>query len=151
MNTTIYHALVTEYTRRAFAHEYIYGYAYKGTIYASYTNADSLAYVAKLDRASRGAGCSLRFKPDTMQKLFLLSCKTEAICSEEAFEEAAKASKYNRGELFEKIMTERAGQVWTKDHIPFDKGADLIVNGIAYQIKFEKATYTNEKILLHRA
>ena len=151
MNTAIYEALVTTYRARAYAHRYIFGYAYKGTIYASYTDASALAYVTKLDRASRGAGYALRFKPDTMQKLYLLAGKTEVICSTEKFDEIVKSSKYNRGEVFEKIITERFGQKWAKDHIPFDKGADLTVNGVDYQIKFEKATFTNEKILLHRA
>ena len=151
MNTAIYEALVTTYRARAYAHRYIFGYAYKGTIYASYTDASALTFVTKLDKASRGAGYALRFKPDTMQKLYLLAGKTEVICSAEKFDEIVKSSKYNRGEIFEKIITERFGQQWTKDHIPFDKGADLTVNGVDYQIKFEKATFTNEKILLHRA
>ena len=44
-------------------------------------------------------------------------------------------------------MTESFGQVWEKDNVPFTEDGDLTVNGIAYQIKFEKATFTNEKTL----
>ena len=34
---------------------------------------------------------------------------------------------------------------WEKDNVPFTEAGDIEVNGIAYQIKFEKATFTNEK------
>ena len=56
-------------------------------------------------------------------------------------------SKYNRGEIFEKLVTEFYGQKWEKDNVPFTDDGDLTVNGIAYQIKFQKATFTSEKQL----
>lgn len=58
-----------------------------------------------------------------------------------------KDSKYNRGEIFEKMVTELNGQEWEKDNVPFTDDGDLTVDGIAYQIKFEKATFTSEKQL----
>ena len=51
------------------------------------------------------------------------------------------------GEVFEKMETEKAGQTWTKDNVPFTIDGDLTVDGIAYQIKYEGATFTNEKTL----
>jgi len=56
-------------------------------------------------------------------------------------------SKYNRGEIFEKIITEKGGQAWEKDNLKFTEVPDTIIDGIGYQIKFEKATFTNEKSL----
>ena len=53
-------------------------------------------------------------------------------------------SKYNFGEVFEKLETERVGQTWVKDNVPFTEDGDLTVDGIAYQIKFEKATFLTE-------
>ena len=151
MNTTIYHALITEYRARAFAHEYIFGFIARGTVYASFVNEEKLPYLCKLDRASRGAGYSLRCQPDTAQTMLLLSSdKVLPICSEEYLKAEFNACKYNYGEVFEKIVTEYYGQEWTKDHIPFDEGADITIEGIGYQIKFEKATFTNEKTLMHR-
>jgi hypothetical protein len=38
-------------------------------------------------------------------------------------------------------------QEWKKDTVPFNKGGDVEANGIAYQIKFQKATFCNEKSL----
>ena len=45
------------------------------------------------------------------------------------------------------MVTEYFGQVWEKDNIPFIDDGDLTINGIAYQIKFEKGTFINEKTL----
>jgi hypothetical protein len=58
-----------------------------------------------------------------------------------------KESKYNKGEIFEKLITEMNGQTWTKDNADFWKDGDLTVNGKSFQIKYEKATFTNEKTL----
>ena len=60
-----------------------------------------------------------------------------------------KNSKYNKGEIFEKLMTEHYGQTWVKDSVPFTKDGDLTVDGVAYQIKYESATFTNEKTLMN--
>lgn len=71
----------------------------------------------------------------------------KVLCSKEFFETTAKESKYNKGEIFEKLVTEYFAQEWTKDNIPFTEAGDIEINGKAYQIKFEKATFTNEKTL----
>ena len=36
------------------------------------------------------------------------------------------------------------GQEWTKDNVPFTEDGDLTVDGVAYQLKFEKATFITE-------
>ena len=43
------------------------------------------------------------------------------------------------------MVTEHFGQTWEKDNVPFTKDGDITVNGTAYQIKFQKATFCNEK------
>ena len=40
------------------------------------------------------------------------------------------------------------GQIWEKDNVPFTDDGDLTVDGIAYQLKFEKATFINEKQMM---
>jgi hypothetical protein len=108
--------------------------------------------------ASRGAGYALRFKPTTDQKYMLMTMNAQPLCSEKMFNEMlqekylnnkGKMVNYNRGDLFEKLVTEYAGQVWEKDNIPFTEAGDIEWNGVAYQIKFEKATFTNEKTLMN--
>ena len=147
MNETMFNYLINEYNRLAYTHEYILGFAYKGVVYAVKTNADVLPYILKLDKASRGAGYSIRFKPTVAQKIMLLGMGAEVVCSEEYFNAIVKATKYNNGEIFEKMETEKVGQTWTKDSVPFTIDGDLTVDGVAYQIKYQGATFTNEKTL----
>jgi hypothetical protein len=143
-NATIFKTLIDWYNEKSYTHSYIFGFSYKGNVYMTHSTSETLPYVLKLDKASRGAGYSLRFKPNMAQKLLLLT-NSEVLCSVEFFKSTLANSKYNKGEVFEKMVTEKYGQVWEKDNIPFWKDGDLTVDGIAYQIKFESATFTNEK------
>ena len=147
-NTTIFNTLISDYNKFSFTHNYIFGFTYKGIVYSVKATSEILPYILKLDKASRGAGYALRFKPTNEQKLFLIARGAKAICSTAVFDNMVAESVYNRGEVFEKIETEYAGQTWTKDNVPFYMDGDLTVNGIAYQIKFEKATFTNEKQMM---
>ena len=146
-NTALLNNLINRYNNLSFTHNYIFGFIYKKNVYAVVATSEILPYILTLDMASRGAGCALRFNPTNEQKVFLLSKGAELICSKEYFEQTVVESKYNKGEIFEKMVTEKCGQTWIKDNVPFTNGGDLTVDGIAYQIKFEKATFTNEKFL----
>lgn len=146
-NLTIKEMLWTRYNALAYAHDYILGFTFKGVVYAITVDSNVCSKVLKLDKASRGAGYALRFKPNTSEKIFLLGLGATAICSVEYFNALVSESKYNRGEIFEKLVTENAGQVWEKDNVPFTEAGDIEIDNVAYQIKFEKATYTNEKSL----
>lgn len=144
-NKVIRNELENFYHDRSATDNYIAVYNLKGTIYATITNGTHLfANGVKLDKASRGAGYSLRFKPNTSDKLALMIEETIVLCSTEMFNELVSESKYNKGEIAEKLVTEYFGQEWEKDNVPFTEDGDLTVNGRAYQIKFEKATFINE-------
>ena len=147
-NTTIFNSLIEDYNKHSFTHEYVFGFTYKGVVYAVKDTNKCLPYVLTLDKASRGAGYALRFKPNTEQKVYLLAKGAKAICSVELFKGMVEESRYNNGEIFEKIITEMVGQTWVKDNIPFYMDGDVTVDGVAYQIKFEKATFTNEKQMM---
>lgn len=147
MNTALFAHMIDRYNELAYTHNYIYGFFFQNMVYMVKTDADVMPYILKLDKASRGAGYSLRFCPTKEQKVFLLAKGAKVLCSKEFFENEVKNSIYNKGEIFEKMVTEFYGQKWEKDTIPFTKDGDLTTNGIAYQIKFEKATFTNEKTL----
>ena len=150
-NANILHNLISFYSDRAYTDNYIFGFTMAGMIYMVTINHadDVLPYIMTLDKASRGQGYALRFKPTKAQKTVLMeSGYVEAICSVEFFEECVENSKYNRGEIFEKMVTESFGQDWEKDNVPYTDAGDVEVNGIAYQIKFEKETFTNEKSMV---
>ena len=113
---------------------------------------DKMLYMVEMERiaprflnveeASRNQGDNLRLRLKKAQKQSLAK---KAICLGSA--DVLTADKYNKGENFEKVVTEYFGQEWEKDTIPFTEDGDLTVNGVAYQIKFEKATFTSERQL----
>lgn len=146
-NTALFKTMIDRYNELSYTHQYIFGFTYQHNVYAVYATASVLPYILMLDKASRGAGYALRFRPTREQKNFLMSLGAELICSKEWFDRLVADSRYNKGEIFEKIMTESYGQRWTKDSVPFTMDGDLTVNGVAYQIKYESATFTNERIL----
>jgi hypothetical protein len=147
-NANILHNLISFYTDRAFTDNYIFGFTMAGMVYmVTIDHADDvLPYIMTLDKASRGQGYALRFKPNKAQKAVLMeNGKAEALCSVEFFEECVENSKYNKGEIFEKMVTESFGLEWEKDNVPYTEAGDIKVGRKSYQIKFEKATFTNEK------
>lgn len=150
-NTALFATMIQKYNEIAYTHSYIFGFPFKGNVYMVFATSEDLPFILKLDKASRGAGYCLRFKPDMEQKTFLLAKGAEVLCSEKFFEEEFSACKYNRGEVFEKLVTEHFGQTWVKDTVPFWKDGDLTVYGEAFQIKYNKANFTNEKQLANLA
>jgi len=145
-NTALLLNLIDRYNALAYTHEYIFGFVFCGNVYFTHTEADILPTILSLDKASRGQGMALRFCPTKDIKAALMPNAT-LLCSKEYFEEQVASSKYNKGEIFEKMVTEWHGKKWHKDTVPFTQDGDLTVGKTAYQVKFEKATFTNEKIL----
>jgi len=148
-NLNLFNDMINKYNRLSYTHRYVFGFSFKKNVYFVEATAEILPFILTLDKASskNGGGYSLRFNPTTEQKVFLLSKGAKILCSKEYFDTTTAESKYNKGEIFEKMITEKCGQVWVKDNVPFTNGGDLTVDGIAYQLKFEKATFTNEKFL----
>lgn len=144
MNIVTFERMVTFYNTKAYTHYYIFGFTFKGNVYMVKTDSHVLNMILRLDKASRGAGYALRFKPNNKIKVLLLGLGAKVLCSVDYFNELCNESKYNKGEIFEKLVTEYYGQTWEKDNVPFTKDGDLTVDGIAYQIKYEKATFINE-------
>ena len=148
MKLSTFCTLVKFYKSRSFTHSYIFGILFKGNLYMIITDDSSFGQLLKLDKASRGAGYSLRFRPNRQQKSLLMGMETICLCSAEMFKALCAESKYNKGEVFEKLVTEYFGQTWEKDNVPFTEDGDITVDGVAYQIKFEQATFITEKQML---
>lgn len=149
-NLTMLKAMTDRYNALSFTHNYIFGFTDRGTVYAVVTDSSVLPYALTLDHASskNGGGYSVRFSPNKAQKEMLKTAgKLIAVCSEDQFNGMVKTSKYNKGEIFEMLMTEYFGQTWTKDNVPFTEAGDIEANGIAYQVKFQKATFCTESSL----
>lgn len=144
---TLKREMINKYNTLAFTHNYIFGFAYKGIVYMAHTTSDMMPYITSVSKASRGAGYALRFRPTTAQKVMLLQYATP-ICSTDYFKSVCESNKYNKGENYEKVVTEYYGQEWVKDSVPFTKAGDIVVDGIHYQIKFESASFCTEKSLM---
>ncbi len=146
MNTALFYSMCNRYNQIAYTHNYIWGFEYKNNVYMAMTDSSYMAHVCKLDKASRGAGYALRFCPNAQQKIALIPYAT-LLCSKRYFNELVSASKYNKGEIFERMVTEFFGQVWKKDNVPFTKDGDITIDNVSYQIKFQKGTLCNERSL----
>lgn len=148
-NPAIFEMLLNIYNSNAYTNKYIIGFPYKGVVYFGFINAEQFDRFLILDKASKNQGYTIRFMPRNEQKLALLTlANMQPLMSEKYFEECVADSKYNRGELFEKAITEKFGQEWVKDNVPFNVAGDIEIDGVPYQIKYAKAMLTTEKTLM---
>lgn len=137
--------LMELYAKHAKAHKYLYGFVRNGLVY--WFIADSFVEYVRLDKASRGAGYSLRVKISAAQrKKAIQTGEAKVLCTKAEMLE--KKGSLNWGECFEKLITEMYGKVYVRNRIGFDVAGDININGEEVQIKFEnRATYANEKRL----
>lgn len=150
-NSTIYRQQCEQYTRYAYTHNYIFTFEFSGNFYAlslENVSAEQLMTLCKQDKASRGAGFSVRFRPSNRDKMALVNMGAKVVCSSDYFKSECASNKYNKGENAEKMVTEQMfGQAWKKDSVPFTQAGDIESNGVAWQHKHEGATFCNEKTL----
>ena len=150
-NPTIYRQQCEQYTSYAYTHNYIFTFEFSGNFYAltlENVSAEQLMTLCKQDKASRGAGFSVRFRPSNREKLALVNMGARVVCSSDYFKCECASNKYNKGENAEKMVTEQMfGQTWAKDSVPFTQAGDIEHNGVAWQHKHEGATFCNEKTL----
>lgn len=139
--------IMARYHAKAFTNHYIVGFKLKGSLYVARMDGESLTSWTKLTQASRGQGMAARLRPDYWQKLAAVNDGAEVVCSLDELESLTQDSRYNRGEVFEQMIYEQAGQSWHKESTPFWQAGDIVIDGISYQIKLENATFTNEKYL----
>lgn len=154
MNENIKEYLISEYSRLAFTSNYVFGYAESGMIYAAMIeNADEiLPYVTCLDRASskNGGTYSLKYKPTKAIAAILRAhaSKVFAVCSVEYLESLNKANRQNRGQIFEAMVAKILKAETPKaKNAKFTDCGDIIVNYRHYQVKYAKATFTDERTL----
>lgn len=152
-NITAY--LTTEYNRLAYTHNYIFGYACKGMVYAARVMdaREILPYIVSLDRASskNGGTYSIKYKPNMAKVAIILSHAVEVrpICTVDYMETLFANSKLNRGQIFEDMVIKawEAKPVGGKNAKFTDCGDMMTADGIHYQVKFNKATFTDERTL----
>lgn len=138
--------LTTAYNKNSAAHSYWFGFILAGLVYVVCgMTFDELSAFFKNDRAatSKGGFRKIRIKA-TAAELRALTAKAIVLGAESILLD----DYWNRGEMLEKIITERfAGEKWSKDSVPFFVDGDATINGVKVQIKLNGAELTNEKIL----
>ena len=138
--------MATRYNERAGAHTYALGFVFGGSLYAQKLSFEELGRFFKLDRASskRGGFAKIRIKL-TAKDRAELSATAELIGAEDLL---TKDSAHNKGENFERELTERwTAETWVKDSVPFWVAGDIRVDGVEVQVKLDGAELTNERTL----
>ena len=131
--------MINNYRKFSMADSYIIGFVHGGMVY--FTEVKEIApRFLSVEEARRNQGLNLRLRLKAQHKNQLVK---KAICLGSA--NILVADTYNKGEIFEKYITEFFGQVWTKDTVPFYKDGDITIDGRKIQIKLDSATLTNTK------
>lgn len=143
---------VKGYLDTAFTHNYIMGYIIDNTVYFTYVYGETVLDYLSNGKASssKGGGRTIRYRPNKEQKNTLYNANHTALCDATAFLEMVAESKYNKGEVFEKLITEYFNQDWKKDSLSWDVAPDLWIKNTPYQIKFQEATFCTERNLRNR-
>lgn len=132
--------MIKHYRTHSAADSYIIGFTYDGNLYMSKV-AEIMPRFLAVEQASRNQGENLRLRIKRQYKKQLLHKGAVLLGSADLL----TAEKYNKGEIFEKIVTEYFGQTWEKDTVPFWVQGDIEVNGEQIQIKLDSATLMNTK------
>ena len=146
--------LLCEYIRLAATHAYVFGYAVGGIVYAARVM-DARALLPLLtyvDKASskNGGTYSLKYRANmtTWAAVVSQAVEVKMVCTVEYLENLKANSKKNRGQLFEELVAKTfGGELETKSNLKFTEGGDMNLDGVAYQIKYTKATFTDEKTI----
>ena len=139
--------MIRVYHKHSASHKYIVGFIRNGKVYYVTITFDKLSAMLKACKASskRGGFNKVRvYVSANQQKAMISNGEAVEICMMEDL----VAEKYNKGELFEKVITEKlTGEKWEKDSLPFYEGGDIVLNGENVQVKLNGAELTNEKCL----
>lgn len=140
--------MIRNYNHLSAAHKYIVGFAQGTKLYYTVMDNSIRDDMLKLDKAaeSKGGMMKIRVRVSSRLKAMLIGTGKAVLCG--MIDELVKDSKYNKGENFERVITELlTGKAWEKDSVPFNVAGDIEWNGEQVQIKFDGAELTNERTL----
>lgn len=138
---------INEYEKRTAAQGYIIGFIYKHDLYMV-EREELPADILKVERAAQSKGGHLKLRVrmnNEMKEAFIASGAVRI--GIDADVDKTPEHPYNKGENFERIITEMNGLRWEKDSVPFWVQGDIRVNGKEIQIKLDGAEITNEKTM----
>lgn len=138
--------MMNGYERFSAVHTYALGFVQKHLLYAVILDFEELSRYCELGRESskRGGRAKIRIRLTSAERAELIE-RSELIGSEDLL---TKDPNYNRGENFERELTERwTPEKWVKDSVPFWVKGDINVNGVEIQVKLDGAELTNERTI----
>lgn len=149
--------MIRKYYALSYTHHYVVGRPVGGLVYAALlrdVDAAALLAVTTLSKASskNGGTLSVRFQPNLEQWAYITAHAVEVkvICTVEFLEKWAKEHGKNKGQAFEILTCEAwGGELESKPNAKFTEAGDMYINGEAYQAKYYKATFTDEKTLIN--
>ena len=140
--------MITLYNTLSAADGYIVGFVLNHLLYYVQFDGHLPTEILKFDRASskRGGMAKVRVRvASEIRKAMVANGQAVLLGSEELLN---TADKWNKGERFERVITETlTTTAWVKDSVPFNVAGDIELNGKQIQIKFTDAELTNEKTL----
>lgn len=99
------------------------------------------------ESSSKGGHQKFRMYLKASEKEKLVKKGAIEVMTKEEFESIEYS---NKGMKCEKWLHDKTNQAYTPNNKRFDKGGDITINRIEYQVKFENATLTNVEVL-HKA
>lgn len=142
----MFEQMIKWYFKVSAADAYEVGFIYKETLYTVRVDHLPTSWLVK-DHCSSSHGGWEKIKlriPAATKKALIANGDAIALGTHELL---TANTKYNRGENFERIITERAGQTWVKDSIPFWVSGDIRIDDQEIQIKFDGAEITTERTM----
>lgn len=140
--------MINLYNALTAADGYIVGFILNHLLYYVRFDGHLPTEFLKFDRASskRGGMAKVRVRvASDIRKAMVANGQAVLLGSEELLN---TADKWNKGERFERVITETlTAEKWVKDSIPFTVAGDIELNGKQIQVKFTDAELTNEKTL----
>ena len=100
-----------------------------------------------VESSSKGGHQKFKMYLSKKEKDMLIKKGAIEVMTTEEFESIPYS---NKGMKCEKWLHDKTNQSYTPNNKRFDKGGDICINGIEYQIKFENASLTNV-VVLHKA
>lgn len=112
------------------------------TYRAIFLRNENIMPIVELSQASRGKGARLRYRQTTDRIVWLLdhAYRVDTLVCGQMFRDYANIL-LNRGERAEYFVCKKYSDIdYHRNNVPFYEGADIIITGIPYQIKFHDAT-----------
>lgn len=140
--------MINLYNTLSAADAYIVGFILNHLLYYVRFDGHLPTEILKFDHASskRGGTAKVRVRIGAdIRKALVESGRAVLMGSENLL---LTDDKWNKGERFERIITETmTAETWVKDSVPFNVAGDIELNGQQIQIKLNDAELTNEKTL----